>query len=262
MSTGKYLTQTLALTLISMALGACAMTKENTGVFRQTADDAARVVVGASASPEKPLQRVTYNDSRIMEEYVLYRSDQGQSELLFTQTLPKFKDNTALDFNKLISDSAKMWRFNQGQPLAFDKSYTVDNNIATFWVQTYRQVATGRQCAGFSSRWDLRMDDPDFRPSKVLFGYHCAPKGTAFSSADATAFVKSIDIRGISVPLPVKSAYDLQKAPPPPPPHGDQVANMVMVQDGAGGGGIAGLPDFPLLIARIYQTGDQPCINC
>jgi hypothetical protein len=262
MSSTGYLKKSLTLALLGLTLSACAMTKENTGIFRQTADDEARVVVEAAAYRNGAQQRVTYNDPRIMEEYVLYRSDQGQAEILFTQTLPMHKRNTALDFDKLISTSARMWRFNQGQTLTFDESFSVDNRITSFWVQTYRQVEAGRQCAGFSSRWDFRQDDPFYRPSKIMFGYHCAPKGTAFSSADAVAFVKSLDIRGISVPLPINTAYDLQKSPPAPPAHSEQVANMVLVQDGGGGGGIAGLPEFPLLISRTYQTGDKPCTNC
>ncbi len=99
MSSTGYLKKSLTLALLGLTLSACAMTKENTSIFRQTADDEARVVVEAAAYRNGAQQRVTYNDPRIMEEYVLYRSDQGQAEILFTQTLPMHKRNTALDFD-------------------------------------------------------------------------------------------------------------------------------------------------------------------
>jgi hypothetical protein len=63
------------------------------------------------------------------------------------------------------------------------------------------------------------------------------------------------------VPLRIQSAYDLKKPAPPAPPRDQQVANLVLAQDG-GGGGIAGMPTFPLLIARVYKSLDGPCTGC
>jgi len=191
----------------------------------------------------------------------MYRGPHGQSEILFAETTPFNAHNTVLDFNKLIAASAKMWRFNQGQNLEFGESISIKTDIAMFWAQPYRQLTSGRQCVGFSSQWDVRDDDPQFRPSKILFGYQCSPKGQSLSTEDGIAFVKSIDIRGISVPRTIKSAYDLQKEPASAPARGMQVSNLVLAQDG-GGGGIAGLPDFPLLIARTFHDFDGPCPSC
>ncbi|MEX0693647.1 MAG: hypothetical protein WD075_04305 [Rhodospirillales bacterium] len=261
MSSRHPISKMFVLMLTTLSLSACAAGKINTGIFRQSTEENARVIVEAAAYKDIPATRVTYTDPRIMEEYVLYRSRQGQAELFFTETMPMYAHNTSLDFDKLIATSARLWRFNQGQTLAFDESFNLDNNFANFWVQTYRQVETGRQCAGFSTRWDKRVDDPEYRPSKILFGYHCAPKGLAFTADDAAAFVKSIEIRGISVPLRINSAYDLKKPAPPPPPHETQLANLVLAQDG-GGGGVAGMPEFPLLIAVTYKSLDGPCMGC
>lgn len=261
MSSHHSVMKMIMLTLTALSLSACAATKIDTGIFRQSTEDNARVIVEAAAYKDIPATRITYSDPRIMEEYVLYRSPQGQSEILFTETMRMNAHNTVLDFDKLISTSAILWRFNQGQTLAFDESFNIDNNFANFWVQPYRQVEAGRQCAGFSARWDKRVDDPQYRPSKILFGFHCAPKGLDFKAEDAAQFVKSIEIRGISVPLRIQSAYDLKKPAPPAPPRDQQVANLVLAQDG-GGGGIAGMPTFPLLIARVYKSLDGPCTGC
>lgn len=243
------------------ALGACTYNKIDTGVFTQPADQNGRVIVETAAFQGAAPTRVKYADSRITEEYVLYRSAGGQAEILFSETLPRFKNRTVLDFDKLISTSVRMWRFNQGQPLEFSESFTVDNDFASFWVQPYRQTETGRNCAGFSARWDIRMDDRDLRPSKIMFGFHCAPKGTAFGADEARTLVKAIQVRGISVPLRVESVYELNRKTPPPPID-IQTNNLVLAQDGAGGG-IAGLPDFPLLFSRVYNDFDDGgCINC
>lgn len=153
-----------------------------------------------------------------------------------------------------------MWRFNQNRELSLGKSFLTENAFADFWVQPYQQADTGRQCAGFISQWEIRMDDPDLRPSKIMFGYFCAPKGTRFNDEDAERLIKSIQIRGISVPLRVESVYALNTKTPPPP-RDTQMANMVLAQDGAGGG-IAGLPDYPLLIWRMYNDFDFNCVNC
>lgn len=253
--------KTVCMLAMVAALGACTINKVDTGVFTRTAEQDGRAIVDTAAFQGITPTRIKYADSRIIEEYVLYRSTQGQTELVYSETRPLFKNRTVLDFDKLVSTSVRMWRFNQGQPLEFTESFTVDNDFATFWVQPYRQVAAGRNCAGFSSGWDIRMDDRDLRPSKIMFGYHCAPKGTAFDAGAATTFVKALQIRGVSVPMHVATAYDLNKNTPAPPKD-MQTANMVLVQDG-GGGGIAGLPEFPLLIARVYNDFDSPsCSNC
>ena len=123
----------IMLTLTALSLSACAATKIDTGIFRQSTEDNARVIVEAAAYKDIPATRITYSDPRIMEEYVLYRSPQGQSEILFTETMRMNAHNTVLDFDKLISTSAMLWRFNQGQTLAFDESFNIDNNFANFW---------------------------------------------------------------------------------------------------------------------------------
>ena len=81
-----------------------------------------------------------------------------------------------------------------------------------------------------------------------------------FSAKDGLEFMESIDIRGISVPSNIKSAYDLQKSEAPTPTRELQISNLVLAQDG--GGGVAGLPDFPLLIARTFHDFDGPCTGC
>ncbi len=260
MPTFQTLKTLVVLTLATGALGACTFNKVDTGVFRIPAENQGRVLVEVPAFEGLEPVRVNYADLRTTEEYVLYRSQQGQAEAFFAETLPFFRERTILDFNKLAASTIPMWRFNQGQELQLGNSFPVSNDFADFWVQPYQQKDAGRQCAGFMGQWEIRMDDPDLRPSKIMFGYFCAPKGTKFNNEDAAQLVKSLQIRGISVPLRVASAYALNKETPPPS-RDVQTSNLVLAQDGAGGG-VAGLPDFPLLITRLYNNYDNECTNC
>ena len=252
---------TLLSVMVLAVTSACVTTKDRTGTFLKLNDEQGKIETSAAMySGIEPL-RIQFSDTREIEEYALYRGPNGQSEILFAETTPFNAHNTALDFDKLIAVSANMWRFNQGQNLVFGESVSVKTDITMFWAQPYKQSASGRHCVGFSSQWDTCDEDPQFRPSKIMFGYHCSPKGQSFSAKDGIDFVKSIDIRGISVPGNIRSAYDLQKNGAPTPTRELQISNLVLAQDG-GGGGVVGLPDFPLLIARTFNDFDGPCTGC
>lgn len=242
---------------IGLTLSACAMTKDNTGAFVQVPEERGRILVESTPYRDVPPLRVGFADIREREEYALYRTTSGQAEMLFAETRRENGRNIVLDFDKLVATTVSMWRFNQGHSLQFGDTVSVGNGLGDFWLQTYRQTDIGRDCAGFIGNWDVRQDDPRLRPTKVLFGYHCATKGTPFGRSDAEAFVKSLQIRGISVPLRVKTAYDLKAGDPPLPPRDVQVGLMVQAQDGMAGG-ISGLPDFPLLIGRTYRESNGP----
>ena len=245
----------LTVACLGATLSACAYSTVDTGTFVTVPTDKGRVVVDVAAYKGVTPERVGFADFSEREEYTLYRSPKGQAEFLYTETRRENGRNIVLDFDKLIADSVRMWRFNAGHQLNFGASQAIETNLTQFWVQPYKQTDTGRNCVGFSARWDFRPDDPYLRPTKILFGYHCVPAGTPLSVADAQAFVKAIDVRGISIPLRVKTAYDLKKGDAPLPSKQVQTEYLVRAQDGAGGG-VSGLPGFPLLISRYYSEHD------
>lgn len=250
----------LAGGLAVIALSGCSISTLDTGSFVSVPEDRARISVGAASYVGVTPQRVGFADSREREEYALFRGANGQAEILYVETRSDLRRELALDFNKLIVDTIKMWRFHQGRTLSFGKTEPYKNDIAQFWVQPFEQTDTGRQCVGFSSTWDTRSDDPELRPSKLMFGYHCVPNGQTLVDG-GRAFVAALQVRGVSVPLRVKTAYDLQAGDAPLPSRDQQTANLVLVQDGAAGG-VSGLPAFPLLIGRHYRTNDGKCSNC
>ncbi len=246
-----------------MLLAACTVPDIEQGDYRTLMDANAEIEVNADAFVGTPPVRVGYSDFIQREEYALYRSTLAQAELVFLRTRPERRQLTSLDFSKLITDLVPLWRFNQGHPLDFDKSTHVKTPLALFWLQPYRQTDTGRHCVGYATSWDEAREDPFKRPQKVLFGYYCIPKGEQLSMDEATKFVASIGIRGITLPLQIKSVYDIQAGDPPPPPQAEQAAALVTAQDGIAGG-VSGLPSFPILAGRIYTPERDNCIagNC
>lgn len=238
-----------------LVVAGCSFTKFDAGNFYDVNEDKGRVITDAPAYRGVTPIRVGFVDSLEREEYTLFRSTGGQAEMIYLETRPERTSRIVIDFVKLISDTLPMWRFHQGHELIFDKSVAVKNNIASFWMQTFRQADTGRACVGFYGNWDQEVRDIQYRPTKVLFGYHCVPKGSNLDTAAAEAFVKSLDIRGVTVPLRIKTAYEIKDGDPPMPPKEEQIANLVRAQDGAAGG-VAGMPEFPLLAARRYNEGN------
>lgn len=249
-----------AVVAAGLALSACAVADIDQGNYWTLPDEQAEIVVNADAFVGTPPARIGYTDFIQREEFALYRSSLGQSEILFIRTRPERSRRTSLEFKELVSDLVPLWRFNQGHPLEFDKSSHFKTPLTTFWLQPYRQTDTGRQCLGFASAWDTADEDPFKRPQKVLFGYYCIPRGETLSMEEARDFVSSIGIRGITLPRQIKTAYDIKAGDPPPPAHEQQVASLVTAQDGIAGG-VSGMPTFPVLAGRVYTPERDRCFS-
>ena len=247
--------RTVTAVFACLIVASCSYTKFDAGNFYDVAEDKGRVITDAPVYSGVTPTRVGFVDSLEREEYTLFRAPGGQSEMVFMETRPERTSRIVIDYVKLISDTLPLWRFHQGHELIFDKSVSVKNNIASFWMQTFRQADTGRACVGFYGNWDQEVRDIQYRPTKVLFGYHCVPKGNSLDTTAAEAFVKSLDILGITVPLRIKTAYEIKSGDAPMPPKEEQIANLVRAQDGVAGG-VAGMPEFPLLAARRYNEGN------
>lgn len=262
MRRSRFLTRAAVLGAMTL-LASCTVPDIEQGDYRTLQDADAEIVVNADAFVGTPPTRIGYTDFIQREEYALYRSTLAQAELVFLRTRPERSQRTSLDFNELVTDLVPLWRFNQGHPLDYDKSTHVKTPLALFWLQPYRQTDTGRHCVGYAASWDEAREDPFKRPQKVLFGYYCIPKGEQLTMAEATKFVSSIGIRGITLPRQIKSAYDIKASDPPPLPKGEQAAALVTAQDGIAGG-VSGIPTFPVLAGRKYTPERDNCIagNC
>lgn len=261
MMSTKALPKSLAVVGLALITAGCTLSKQDAGTYRTTLENQGRVTTEIAAFENVEPVRVSFQDMTEFEEYTLFRSERGQSEILFVEVPERRTFNYVLDFNKLVSSTVPMWRFNQNTELSFQPSRSITNRLGDFWMREYTQTGNGRACVGFVGAWDLNFSDPQIRPTKALFGYYCRPRGVELTSEDAENFIKSIDIRGISIPMRVESAYALTKDTAAPT-RAEQVASLVKAQDGVAGG-ISGLPAFPLLIARSFPIGDScPISGC
>ncbi len=244
--------RTLPAVAICAALSACAIPPTSVGTFSPVEEVKGRIVLSAGAYADATPFRVGFYDRIQREEYALYRGAAGQAEIVYMETRRKLEPQSVLDFDMMIEDTLPMWRFNKGQEIVWKDSVWTKSPVGGTWMRPYRLVALNRDCIGFSATWDRRKDDYEYRPSKAYFGYYCAAPGTALSEDAAAKFVAGIDIRGVTMPLRVTTAYELGKEEPIPPKP-DQHRLLVAAQDGIPGG-ISGIPKFPMLRGRIYRV--------
>lgn len=245
-----------AITLMGAALVGCATDKRDSGTFVRLEEDKGKVVIGAKAFAQPAQLRVGFADILEREEYALFRGNGGQAETLFVEARNDMHTQTVLTFEYTVARSVQMWRFNQGQPITWGDSHFVPTTYGGGWVRTYHLTKSGHNCVGFATGWDKRPDDPNRRPTKGLFGYACKPAGAPMGESEADEIVKSIDLRGITMPLNIKTAYELTKGDPPALDKSKQVELLVAAQDGAPGG-VSGIPEFPLLAALGFTMLDN-----
>ena len=177
------------------------------------------------------------------------------------ETRPKLENNIVFDIDVTVEETVGYWRFNDGRAGNWADSYSLASPVGQTWVRPYTISAENRSCVGFYSTWDIRQDDPYFRPSKAYFGYFCAAPGKEVSKEDVASFVANIDVRGVSMPLRVTDAYALTLPADHTPSQATQNKLQVAVQDGAGGG-LSGLKDFPQLRGRYFRTLECLDSNC
>lgn len=258
----RFSTRTAAAAAAVLLVASCTIADIDQGVFTTLPEERGELVIGADAFVGTTPVRIGFVDFLQREEYTLYRSTKGQAEFLYLRSRPERTEFASLDFNKMIASTLPMWRFNQGHPLTLGDSFYVKTELAGFWAQPYTQSDTGRACFGTYGAWDEDELDAFHRPRRIVFGYYCAPAGETLNEAGIRAFVNAIDIRGITLPLQIKTAYELRAGDPPIPVRDEQVRSLVTVQDGVAGG-IAGIPDFPILAARPYNPHHGDCRkNC
>lgn len=241
---------------LGLTIAGCAITKDHAGTYARLEEDKGKVVFGTPGFAGPTTLRVGFVDFNEREEYALFRSSGGQAETVFVEARTDRRPQTVIEFDKLIEQTVPMFRFNQGQQIQWSESRWVETSFKGAWARPYRLAGSGHACVGFAAAWDRRPDDPMHRPSKAVFGYACKPNGQNMEEAEAEAIVRAVDLRGITMPLRIKSAYDLEKDDPPPLPRERQVELLVQAQDGAPGGR-SGVPEFPLLIARGFTMLDS-----
>ncbi len=187
----------LAAGLWMAVLGGCAVSDYQRPTIETVPPGDERIVFAADVFRDKAPERVRFTDIWQREEYALFRGGGAQAEIIYsTTTTPVF--TVVLNYEFMVDDMVETWNLNRKHTKAWDESRRVEAPLGPFFYKPYRLVGAGRACFGFATEWDHRGDDPDNRPSKVLFGYFCAKKGAPLSLDRMEDLIQTVGVRGVT----------------------------------------------------------------
>jgi len=243
---------------VTTSPGAVPPGEANLKGLRQASDGEARVVMVGPAYKDAKTLRIQFADPWEFEEYALFpAADGSQAEVIYVSAIHGTNEHVALEYSKLIADTVTGWNISRGQSIDWQPAQWIATRWGGGWMQPYKLRQANRACVGFSAGWDDMQDDPRTRPSKVIFGYHCAAPGKGLAFQDAVAAVQAIGIQGVTESSPVQSAYQLAQAgaqTSAPLPRNQAVTLAVLAQGGSPGQP-SGHPGFPFLMSEIYRVG-------
>ncbi len=206
----------------------------------------------APGLPETGTLRARYLDNYQEEEYVLYRGENGAQAEAITIEASQYGygaqpgDRHVLEFRKITRDTVDLWNMTKTADPMFGQAIPYDGKLP-YYLLPFERRDTGQSCFGFHSEFNSDPRDPDGGLyDNQLFGYYCAPKGTALAPADMIAVVNGVEIAGIT--KPAGPALDLHAF--------DQLTNDAQLTAAVQQGmpkGETGSAAFPLDVARIYD---------
>ena len=187
----------LAAGLWMAVLGGCAVSDYQRPTIETVPPGDERIVFAADVFRDKAPERVRFTDIWQRKEYALFRGGGAQAEIIYsTTTTPVF--TVVLNYEFMVDDMVETWNLNRKHTKAWDESRRVEAPLGPFFYKPYRLVGADRACFGFATEWDHRGDDPDNRPSKVLFGYYCAKPGAPLSLDRMEDLIQTIGVRGVT----------------------------------------------------------------
>lgn len=192
--------------------------------------------------------RAQYTELWEREEYALFQGGGAQAEAVYVTAT---ESEVALEYDKTIAFTVERWNFNRNQPKRWQESSRVDAPLRELFYQPYHLVGRNRDCFGFFSSWDDKVEDPDQRPASLLFGYYCAPEGQPLDLDAIETMAQNIGVRGVTERIRRYRA-GTQIAQAAVMPTRDETLRIAR---GSSPAAATGIPDFPLEIARQYQIG-------
>ncbi len=180
--------------------------------------------------------QVRYSDDWQDELYVLWQEDGAQMELIYAAANPN--RTVALQYDLTSARQVLTWAHNASANIAWGEGGRFGNRWRNVFYQRYRLGECS--CFGFSSSWDRRSEDPRVRPNKVLFGYYCAPDGSALDEATIERLVWGIRL----APDRHAAKRDLLQG----------AAALAFARGGDAEG--FGNPGYPFRLARYYRISN------
>jgi len=179
---------------------------------------------------------VRYADRNELEEYLAHEDGEMRAELLF---IAATDDRYALVDRLDIEGALARFAYVAGRHGPLGPSEAVDLGAVRGFYRTFELAAENRHCIGLGAGWDERSDDPDRRPSKLLFGYLCTSPGAPLPPVVARELAERAFARRLpDDPYAVTAMVEGEPA-------------LGLAREGPSSDG--GVPDFPWLFARHYQ---------
>ena len=221
------------------------------------------VIIFESADWKGAARRVQYTDNDQRVDYALFRGkgDAGvQAELIYMDRPPMAK--VAFEFPFTIRDMVKTWNFSKDQAVQWQKGEFLGTELGEFFFRPYRLTAKNRQCFGLSGEWDIAVDDPDLRDTRILFGYYCAPPGEPIGETKRASLIAGIGLRTVSrrsvvyallfyEPMSDEKFYRDVEAHARNPPN---IVRALTLAQGLGVSPAAGIADFPFRFGKNYNV--------
>ncbi len=239
---------------VSMAvLGGCAVSDYQRPTVERVGAGDGRIIFAADVFRGAAPERVRFTDIWQREEYALFRSGGTQAEIVYsTTTTPVF--TVILEYQLMVDDMVETWNLNRKHAKAWGESRRIEAPLGPFFYRPYRLVGADRACFGFATEWEHRGDDPDNRPSKVLFGYFCAKKGAPLSLDRMEDLIQTIGVRGVTERI--RHADAARREGPARATDARTQANAALIARGPSPSADRGNANFPFDLAQYFTEND------
>ncbi len=208
-------------------LSACQTVGTAAGAVRPVQGNEALISVDDDKFRNAAERRLRFKDAWQTQEYVNFESRDIQSEMIYAAA--KRFDYVTLEFPFTADDTLQQWKFLSTGIAETGRSRRV--NIALFDVRyrTFKAAPWTNTCFGFTAEGPQKNDDPNSRPTEIVWGYFCDRFGRVLSDENIEDIIFGINI--ISGNASVKA----------------KIANLAPAAANRGN------VKFPLDLARYYQ---------
>jgi hypothetical protein len=195
----------------------------------------ARILFEAPAFVGQAVARAKFTDHWQREEYALFRGARGQAEIIYLAATAR---ETSLETDVGLKTMIKRWNFNADSGITWAEEIKAFAAFGGVFALPYRQ--NGYSCFGFSSDWGPAFDDPETRPTKMVFGYYCEIAQAPLTQAEVEALIDNMGITTFA---------------------GDSSASISVHGSIQGDGGKIGNSGFPFLLARGYNADGTSLVD-
>jgi len=137
-------------------------------------------------------RRVAFASPWEYEEYAGFTNKKERLELFYVSATD---DDISLDYEYSIQVMVDTWLYNAGKSKSWGEAYHVKNSTVLIDYKRYTQ--NDEPCAGFHVMWDKRIDDPNMRPGRVVFGYLCKGPGNQLTDAEIADTLGNIGFKAL-----------------------------------------------------------------